>query len=127
MLESYFLYSKFVLFIFELLMLFVVHSSAPLLVFLPLINMLNQSCENCVLIKLMWKNVNNKIVRTESEEHYLKTGKLTQCLENCSVDSLIFYFAHTVLIDRCGKSLLIHISHRASSSHQGFMTFHISH
>lgn len=38
----------FLFFIFELLMLFVVHSCAPLLVFSPLINMLNQSCGNCI-------------------------------------------------------------------------------
>ena len=62
------LYICFLFFFFELLMLFVMHSCAPLLVFPPLINMLNQSCGNCELIKLMWKKVNDKILRTESEE-----------------------------------------------------------
>ena len=44
------------------------HSSAPLLVFSPLINMLNQSCGNCELIKLMWKKSKRQDLRTESEE-----------------------------------------------------------
>lgn len=107
-------------------MLFIMHSCAPLLVFSPLINMLNQSCGNCALIKFMWKKSKQQDFKDRIGRTYLKTGKLAQCLENCSVDSLIFYFAHTVLIDRGGKSLLIQISHRAPSSHQGFMTCHIS-
>lgn len=66
------------------------HSCAPLLVFPPLINMLNQSCGNCELIKLMWKKSKRQDFKDRIRRTYLKTGKLTQCYENCSVDSLLF-------------------------------------